>query len=1643
MLSLLLLLFITIGLTLNSPKIQTWLLQKTTQYLSNKLETEVHIDKAYVNIYSRIALENVLVRDLEGDTLLFVETLEVDVNKLALFSRKLEIEGIILQKPYFHLFQERTASSTNLDRLLAKLSNEKTPTVLLETLPKTEADSSTVATPIPKKDFPISFSMNYLQINTPRIHLENHHAGADTWIGFEQAMVGIDHLNFKQKILSIRDLLIDKIDVRLCNWESYEDVEEEIDYTTLIPLNQSGWTYSVEKLQIIDGELAVQNDRKNTELQDKLINFANLGVNDIQIDMSQIVLGWDSLGGVIEHLSAKEKSGFELTNLSANVTFTPTRLELDGLCLITPNSYLGDYYAMYYESLAGFQDFNNYIRMDAHFEKGIITLEDVSYFVKGLSKVKLLYAQRNQPIELSGNISNKVSRLRGEDLKLRLANTFFAGNFKLSGLPDFASTNIDFKVDQLRTNIAEVRRLFPDLQIPNNFDKLGGLGFSGRFSGFPSDFVADGALKTDVGKVGLDMKMVTNERIAAYSGDLSLVDFQLGNWLDKTDQFGLVSFSSRIEGEGLRFEDLHATIDGDVQQLQFNGYDYRDLSVDGEVNQRLFSGELRVEDPNLRLDFEGTVDLNGEVPKYDFAANVQRINLHQLKLSKKKSPELSDIVLSGKTNLNLQGNNLDNIEGNIKLANFRFEQGKRIFEVKELNLKSMITNQQRDLEVRSDVLDANLNGSFTFNDMLPAFKNYLYHYFPHHFPYPNSLRPQQFAFDAVIKKPVSILQAFVPKLEEVQEGTIEGNFDSQSKVTFLNIDIPAVTFDGLTFHQFYYHAKSENAQQFDFSLGVNDIFNNKKQKSAFPEIKMEGIAFDNRIDFDLNLANDTTANWGALAGVLSLQTDTMKLQLDKTVGAFNYEKWEGTTGLITFKDKNYFTIEDIELRNGSQKIGVRSRPSKNYQNYTELLLDSVLIEQFQQVPAIRNQGLKGMVSGQVDIRDMFEEQTIAADLKVAGFMYRGQNLGLVSVGAKKSKLDESIRIFADVNNDRFQVEADGYVHLPKKTGERERLDFDIKVKNGDFAFVEAYVGNYVSNTQGKIRGNLRLYGDPITPTLEGEMLVIEGKTTVDYLQTTYGFHNQKVFFNGNTISVSNGRLTDKDGNSAKVDAKLFFNDFTDLSIDARIETLEDKFLCLNTKAKDNDQYYGTAYADGLITFKGLLSQLQLYVNARTEKGTVLYVPINYDTDISDDNFYRFINKQQKTENAEEDALSFSGMRMDFDFELTPDAEIQFIFDMQAGDIMRGRGNGDIQMIVNTIGDFRFDMYGKYTIEEGSYLFTLQNLVNKYFKVEKGGTVIFAGDPYKALLDVSAIYSLEATRSDLIEEDEKALLLASADDKEVERELRKRIPVDVYLMLTGSLEVPNVAFDIRLPELGTNAVDNMTANKIQNINRYNLAELNKQIFGLLVLNRFLPSERFEVSGTVIEEGVITTVSEFLSNQLSNYLGEIVSNLIPDSDFNVIWRNYQLEGLSSNSGDLKGDRNEIELVYTQRLFNDKVSVNIGGNFNVGGNDVVNENGSSNSFFAADFVLEYKVTEDGKLRVRFFNKADYDIFNEQYNKTGAAIFWTHEFERLADLISFNQKNKKKNASPNSLPPELLPPPTILPKDSLRLETILELNE
>ena len=401
--------------------------------------------------------------------------------------------------------------------------------------------------------------------------------------------------------------------------------------------------------------------------------------------------------------------------------------------------------------------------------------------------------------------------------------------------------------------------------------------------------------------------------------------------------------------------------------------------------------------------------------------------------------------------------------------------------------------------------------------------------------------------------------------------------------------------------------------------------------------------------------------------------------------------------------------------------------------------------------------------------------------------------------------------------------------------------------------------------------------------------------------------------------------------------------------------------------------------------KGDLDELDIYIGVASKKGTQLFIPISGARSIGEHDFIKFRNPNiDSLILPTNEDISLSGIKLAFDLEITPQAEVQIILDEQTGDIIKGKGDGNIKMEITTLGDF--NIYGNYNIEKGDYLFTLKNIINKRFQIKQGGSISWSGDPYEAKINISAVYKLRANITDLVREYELAGL--TEEDK---KEIKKRKPVDLELILTGSLLNPNIDFniDVRGVESSVNSFVTRRLREIESDKH----ELNNQVFGLLVMNRFIPSSESS-SQPGFKTGVNTSVSELLTSQLSSWL----SQYRDDIDFDISYFSYESTDID-NLGGADLQRRELEIALTKRFFNDRISVNVGGNLDMGqtgqSQDVQNS-----STIAGDFILEYQISEDGKFKVKLFRKTDYDIFAERYNKTGVGIFYREEFDRLSDL-------------------------------------------
>lgn len=372
------------------------------------------------------------------------------------------------------------------------------------------------------------------------------------------------------------------------------------------------------------------------------------------------------------------------------------------------------------------------------------------------------------------------------------------------------------------------------------------------------------------------------------------------------------------------------------------------------------------------------------------------------------------------------------------------------------------------------------------------------------------------------------------------------------------------------------------------------------------------------------------------------------------------------------------------------------------------------------------------------------------------------------------------------------------------------------------------------------------------------------------------------------------------------------------------------------------------------------------------------IPLSGPSEVSENNFITFVKKDSSQKNKDYN-VKLDGIVLNFNLEATPDAEIQLIFDQKVGDIIKAKGSGNIKLNISPTGDFK--MYGDYIIENGDYLFTLQNIINKKFDIENGSVIKWSGIPYKADLNINAVYKAKASIKPFFPNDSSAAY-------------KKRYPVDLKLIMTDNLTNPDIAFDVNLPTIDATVRQQV----LSYINTE--SEINRQVFALLILNSFVtPSQLSGAGGADAVAAAGANAFELLSNQLSNMLSKI------SKDFDI--------GIKYRPGDAVS-KDELGLAMSTQLFNDKLTID--------GNLGVNNNNQNTNNLVGDVNIDYKLTDDGKVRIKAFNRANDNNLNYTYGPytQGVGIFYREEFDSFGELyqrymnVVNNRKKKSKSNSP-----------------------------
>lgn len=1291
------------------------------------------------------------------------------------------------------------------------------------------------------------------------------------------------------------------------------------------------------------------------------VDVSHVDIASADIIGRDFLLAGDSVLFHFDRLSFTDHSGLVVEQLSGAARVAPRGIRVDGLHVITgpqaPGSVGSDVRGdldLRAEALADFDAFNTHVFMDARLDSSRLQFADVALFAPDLRGV-------DYPINLKGHVQGRVNELKGRRMDLRFgAHSLFRGDIEMTGLPDFNNTFILLNAEQVSTVPADLALLpMPPfttgktLELPDEVRRLGAITYSGNFTGFVNSFTTYGSAVTAAGSLRSDISYErdTLTGIFELKGKLATTGFDLGLVLDSR-AVSRIAADVKVAAKGRDLASMEAEIEGSVPELGLEQYTIAGITLNGKLEKNLFNGALQCNDPKLLLDFQGLADLRGRWPEVDFNADIRRADLRALGVLGGEG--YSDLQMR----VNAKGHLApDSLQGMVRMRDVSYCQDSVDLYLGHIALDAWRENDIPLVRLESTVADASVKGTF-YPTLLPgAVQSTLFSVFP---ALQNQVQYEQehqdFDFQLVVKAAQPLLDLIVPGLELAPGARANGHFNSRSFDLDLDAHLPSLGYKGFMGDSLDV-TLGKTLDLMAFSVKGHGMV--QKDSIALSELYITGKAYQDEV----SLAADWASADQAASGTVNLSVlvkSPVSLAIDLLPSSVNLGRgeWHNERIARIRVDSSTIEIDTLMVRNEGQLVRLGGAISRDPSRFLAFDLHDVRSENLE--PLYEGPVLHGAISGDGRIFNLYGAPYLLSYLCVDSLAIEEIPVGDLRFAATFSEEADEIEVNGSLLRDTLRAfDFSGRLN----PGKEREVDLQLRMDQFDLGFINPYLPEAISDLKGKVTGTIDLTGKFADPQINGYAELEHVGLRIEYLNTAYSF-SHRVNIRPDMFALDQVLLYDDEGHSAIANGTIIHHGLKDWNFDVSMDMTELKVL--DTDARNNELYYGKAYATGALGISGFADNLDINVDAATAAGTDIHFPLGASQEIGGISFVRFTGSEGSEVEASA-PVDLSGIRLDMKVAVTPEARFELIFDPTVGDIMRGRGNGNISMAVTPSGDF--SMKGDVELVDGDYLFTLRNLVNKRFGVEPGGHITWFGDPFDAIINVDAVYRLRASLYDVM----PPALRTEA--------YKKRVPVEVLMHLSQNLMNPEIGFDVKLP-----SVDEGVRTQVQSaLNTTD--DMNKQVFSLIVLNRFVPSDATaaptENSG--IGGATAATGTELLSNQLSNWLSSFSRNI----DLGVNWR----------TGDVIS-QDEVELAVSTAIFNDRLQLNtnVGLAYGAGGTQE-----GTNSVIG-DFSAEYSLTQDGKLRFKAFsqsNDRNLNRIDQAQTTQGVGLAYREEFNTLGEFF------------------------------------------
>ena len=1323
-----------------------------------------------------------------------------------------------------------------------------------------------------------------------------------------------------------------------------------------------------------------QNKADSTKTARHTMDYAHIDLDNINLEARHFALVGDSVYAVVEMLRAKEISGLELKHFQSDVVVCQKGIFLNDMQMETNNSLFHVDLDMKYNSYKAFKRFVDSVEFDATIHTTDLLLSDIGYFTP------VMYKMPNQ-LRFTGRFSGPIASFSVKDMDVS-----FGKMTNIKG--DLSMHPLNFFNGEHMLNIRSARFSYDDLTnfyipgktgtipLPASLEVLQSGNAKVYFKGSYNNFNSDITFVSDIGN--LKASVARNHKVGGenlFTGYIDAQSLDVGALANMKKVLGKLDLTAGFTASFPKGATPDFNLDGQVNNIDLLGNRLNEITLNGDMQENRFKGELAVNDDELRLDFNGLIDFsNAKQPKSDFVAEIHHADLYALNLLKVDT--LSQ--LSTKMYVNLTGFDIDDLEGVLRIDSLHYCDSRGAYLMRSFNGRIVNDNlMQRRINLDCDFFDFEMAGQINFASLMMSLNEYADSFV--HFPMWEGNREafqeyslkhevdQDFIASLNLKDTRTLSRLLMPSLEIAKNTSVNATYTSRSRQLNLtarskSIKVGKVNINDLELRNF-------NARNAAYgSVSVGEV---KWEKLSETDTLAYGL--DNLVFF-AKMANDTIAtriNWDDVS-----DDDHNKAQIaiwfhpHEAGGTFaiddaeicvNDTVWKVTPDNRIDFESGRVRLSNLKFFHEDQSVALEGYVPMGEQDTMLLQLDAFNVSLLDIITLNKGFDLDGYITGEARLGNMKGEPMVLADLNIDKLGVNGDNIGDAFLSSQWNNATQSIDVDMDITtNDVKTLTMTGTYYTKRKDN---NLDFTVGMDSLRMAIITPFVAGQISRVKGFANGQITVKGSTKQPQLEGVVSVRDGGCKVTYLNTYYTF-NPTIRLDSKTIELKGMVLADTLGNKATVEGQIYHDFLKNFRLDLRL--IPRDFLVMATTLKNNDTFYGDVIADGIVAVKGPLNDIMLDIKARTRKNTNLVLPLNRVSKVHESDYITFVNRAEETEEEEEQEEE-EQMRKNFTINIeanvTDDASVKILLPRDIG-TLNATGHGTLKL--GTSKTEPLTLIGNYIVKNGEFHLNFKDVLVRKFTLKSGGTIDWTGSPTDGRIDVTGVYKVKTSISTLgLQVDSTASGNSS-------------INVECLIHLKDKLLNPTITFGMNLP----NASEDISQTIYSLIDTTNQAVMSTQALSLLILGSFS-----NVNG---DSNGANTIDALANTLLSGFS----VSLAKDVDFGVSYHSSY-----GNSYD------ELQFALKTEFFENRLIIET--NFGV----VSDNNAANASNLIGEVDMYYKLFKDEQLMLHFYNHSNYNTNYSSFSfdklapyTQGLGLSYSKSFDTFRDLF----KRKKTTIVP-----------------------------